>query len=49
MAISKRAKQRLKMASAAEKKQIKAAAKTLFYNELLGAARANDIMRYCEK
>ena len=49
MALSKRARARMKMASAAEKKQIKAAAKTLHNAELMGSKRAREIMRAAER
>jgi hypothetical protein len=49
MALSKRARARIKMASAADKKKIKAAAKTLFDNELMGIKRANMIHRACDR
>lgn len=49
MALSKRAKARMKMASAAEKKAIKAAAKTLHNAELLGSKRAAEIRRAADR
>jgi hypothetical protein len=49
MALSKRAKARLKMASAADKKKVAAAAKTLFDNELMGVKRANEIQRFVKR
>jgi hypothetical protein len=49
MALSKRAKARMKMASASEKKQVVAAAKTLHNAELMGSKRANEIMRYAKR
>jgi len=49
MAISKRAKARLKMSNAADRKKVKAAAKVLFDNELLGVKRANEIQRFCDR
>jgi len=49
MPISKRAKARLKIATSAERNSIKKAAKTLFDNELMGAKRMKEIMRWAEK
>jgi len=49
MAISKRAKARMKVATASEKKTIEKAAKTLFNNELMGAKRMNEIIRWSKK
>ena len=49
MALSKRAKARLKLASSAEKKKVAAAAKTLFDNELMGVKRANEIQRFVKR
>lgn len=49
MALSKRARARIKMASAADKKKVKAAAKTLFDMELMGVKRANEIQRACDR
>ena len=49
MALSKRARARMKMASAAEKKSIKAAAKTLHNAELMGSKRAMEIMRAADR
>lgn len=49
MALSKRAKARMKLASASEKKTIAKAAKTLFDAELLGAKRAQEITRWAKK
>ena len=45
MSLSKRAKARLKMASASDRKKVAAAAKVLFDNELMGVKRANEIQR----
>jgi hypothetical protein len=47
--LSKRAKARCKMASAAEKKSIKAAAKTLHNAEMLGTKRAQEIIRFVDR
>lgn len=49
MPISKRAKQRLRMMTAADKKVVSKAATTLFNCELLGEKRAREIIRWCEK
>ena len=49
MALSKRAKARMKMASASEKKQVVAAAKTLHNADLMVSKRANEIMRYAKR
>ena len=49
MALSKRAKARMKMASSADRKKIAAAAKTLFDNELMGVKRANEIQRFVKR
>ena len=49
MALSKRAKARIKMASAAEKKAIHAASKTLFNAELMGPKRAKEIQRFIKR
>lgn len=49
MALSKRAKARLKVATASEKKSIASAAKTLFNNELMGVKRMNEIIRWSKK
>ena len=49
MALSKRAKARIKMASAAEKKAIVAAAKTLYNAELMGPKRAGEIQRFVKR
>lgn len=49
MAISKRAKARMKIASAAEKNKIKAAAKTLYDAELIGVKRMQEIVRWAKK
>ena len=49
MALSKRAKTRLKLASAAERKKVAAAARTLYEAELMGVKRVNEIVRYCHR
>ena len=49
MALSKRARARMQMATAAEKKQVKAAAKTLHNAELMGSKRTREIIRACER
>lgn len=47
--ISKRAKARLKIATAGERASIKKSAKTLFDSELMGAKRMREIMRWADK
>jgi hypothetical protein len=49
MALSKRAKARMKVSTASERKSIEKAAKTLFNNELMGAKRMNEIIRWAKK
>jgi len=49
VAISKRAKARFKLMSAAEKGSVKKAAKVLFDAELMGAKRAKEITRWAKK
>jgi len=49
MAISKRAKARLKMMNASDKKIVAKAATTLFNCELMGPKRAREILRWAEK
>ncbi len=49
MAISKRAKVRIKAMSAAEKKTVSKAAKTLYDSELMGPKRFQEIARWCKK
>ena len=49
MPLSKRAKARLKVATASERKTVEKAAKTLFNNELMGAKRMNEIIRWSKK
>ena len=49
MALSKRAKARMKIASAADRKAIEKATKTLYNNELMGIKRMNEIIRWSKK
>jgi len=49
MAISKRAKARLKIATGPERAQIKKATKTLYEAELMGIKRMREIMRWADK
>lgn len=49
MSISKRAKTRLKMASASERKKVHAAVKVMFDAELIGAKRAGAIQRFIKR
>ena len=49
MAISKRAKARLRIMSASEKAAVKKAAKLLFYTELMGVKRMREVVRWAEK
>jgi len=49
MAISKRARARMKIASATERSAIKKATKLLFDSELMGVKRCREIMRAAEK
>lgn len=49
MALSKRAKARMKMATAAERKAVSSAAKTLHNAELMGSKRAQEIQRWAKK
>jgi len=49
MAISKRAKGRFSIMSAAEKAAVKKAAKLLFDCELMGVKRMREIVRWAEK
>lgn len=49
MAISKRAKARLKMMNRADKTVVAKAARTLFNCELLGPKRAQEIIRWADK
>jgi hypothetical protein len=46
VALSKRAKARMKIMSAAEKAAVKKSAKTLYDSELMGIKRMQEIMRY---
>ena len=47
--LSKRAKARLKMSSASERKKVAAATKVLFDYELMGVKRANEIQRFVKR
>jgi hypothetical protein len=49
MALSKRAKARLKVMSMTDKKKVESAAKTLFNNEMMGVKRMQEIVRWCKK
>lgn len=49
MAVSKRAKARLKIMSRSEKAAVKKAAKLLYETELMGIKRMREIMRLSEK
>jgi len=49
MAISKRARARLKIMSASDKKKVAAAAKTLYDAELMGVKRMREIRRNADK
>jgi len=49
MGISKRAKARLKIMSASDKKKVAGAAKTLYDSELMGIKRMREIRRHAEK
>ncbi len=49
MALSKRAKARMKIASAAEKKSIEKSCKVLYEAELMGVKRMQEIMRWSTK
>jgi len=49
MALGKRAKARMKIASASERKAIEKAAKTLYEAELMGPKRMQEIMRWSKK
>ena len=49
MAISKRAKARMKIMSQSERAQVKKATKTLFDAELIGPKRMREIMRWADK
>ena len=49
MAISKRAKARMKIMSASEKAAVRKAAKLLFDCELMGIKRMREIVRWSDK
>lgn len=49
MAISKRAKARMRIMSAAEKAAVKKATKLLFDVELMGVKRMREIVRWTDK
>ena len=49
MAVSKRAKARLKIMSKAEKQAVAKAAKVLYDAELMGVKRMKEIMRLAQK
>jgi len=49
MAISKRAKARLKIMSASERAAVKKATKLLFDCELMGVKRMREIVRWADK
>jgi hypothetical protein len=49
MALSKRAKVRLKAMTASERKQVASAAKTLYNSELMGPKRFGEISRYVKR
>lgn len=49
MAISKRAKARLKIMTSTERAQVKKATKTLFDSELIGPKRMQEILRWANK
>ena len=49
MALSKRAKARIKIATSAERKTIEKAAKCLYESELMGPKRMKEIMRWVKK
>jgi hypothetical protein len=49
MAISKRARARIKIMTASEKASIRKATKLLFDAELMGIKRCRDIMRVADK
>jgi|TARA_R100001244_G_scaffold111402_2_gene82400 hypothetical protein len=49
MAISKRAKARMKIMSAGERASVKKATKTLFDSELIGPKRMREILRWANK
>jgi hypothetical protein len=49
MALSKRAKARLKLGTASDRKKVLSAAKTLFEAELMGTKRVQEIERYVKR
>ncbi len=49
MAISKRAKARLKLMTSSEKSQVKKSVKVLYDSELIGIKRMREIIRWAEK
>lgn len=49
MALSKKAKSRIKLMSASDAKKVKAAAKTLHSELLIGDKRAMEIIRFVER
>lgn len=49
MALSKRSKARMKIATASERKAIQKACKTLYEAELIGIKRMQEIMRWAKK
>ena len=49
MALSKRAKARMKMMTAGERKKVGAASKVLFDAELMGAKRAGEIQSFVKR
>jgi len=49
MAISKRAKARMKIMSPSERAAVKKSTKTLFDAELLGTKRMREILRWADK
>jgi len=49
VALSKRARARLKIMSASEKAAVKKSAKLLFDSELMGVKRMREIVRWAEK
>jgi len=49
MAISKRAKVRIKAMTAAERKHLKASARTLYNSELMGPKRYSEIERFIKR
>ena len=49
MALSRRAKVRIKAMTAAERKQLKAAARVLYNSELMGPKRYSEIERFIKR